>query len=104
MLFAFYRNPSSAESPHRLSGAQIRTQFTGKVLTDGTNWHETYAPGGKLLVEEIGHRASTGAWHTDGDRLCKVRPGTPNDCYEIWSSGDPIELRLGEAPPLEVVL
>ncbi len=103
-LLALECTASFAEALHRLSGAQIRAQFTGKVLTDATHWRETYAPGGKLLIEEMGHAASTGSWRIDGDRLCKVRPGIVDDCYEVWSAGDQVELRLGKHPPLQAFL
>jgi hypothetical protein len=103
-LLVFCRGASRAESLHRLSGAQIRTQVTGKVITDGTHWRETYAPGGKLVVEEMGHSASIGSWRIDGDRLCKIRPGILNECYELWAAGDRVEFRLGEFPPLEAFL
>lgn len=92
---------SRAESFHRLSGAQIRAQVTGKVITDGTHWRETYVPGGKLVVEETGHSPSIGSWRIDGDRLCKIRPGILNERYELWATGDRVEFRLGEFPPLE---
>jgi len=100
-LLVFCSGTSRAESFHRLSGAQIRTQVTGKVITDGTHWRETYAPRRKLFVEEMGHSASIGSWRIDGDRLCKVRPGILNECYEHWIAGDRVEFRLGEFPPLE---
>jgi hypothetical protein len=93
-----------AETLHRLTGSQIRQQFTGKVLTDGTHWRGTYAAGGKLVVSEIGHSPSTGSWRIDGDRLCKVRPGILNACYEVWGAGDRIELHFAGAPPLEAFL
>jgi hypothetical protein len=48
-LVAFGNTASQAHDFRRLSGAQIRTQFAGNVLTDGTHWRETYAPKGKLL-------------------------------------------------------
>lgn len=95
---------SWADQFHRLSGAQIRTQFTGKVLTDGTHWRETYAPGGKLLVEEMGRAASSGSWRIDGDQLCKMRPSVLDNCYEVWGAGDSIEIRLGDFPPLKAFL
>jgi hypothetical protein len=66
-------------------------QFTGKVLTDGTHWRETYVPGGNLLVKETGHAASPGSWRIDGDRLCKIRPGILDNCYEVRGAGDRIE-------------
>jgi len=103
-LLIFGGSASWADQLHRLSGTQIRTQFTGKVLTDGTHWRETYASGGKLLVEEMGHSPSPGTWRIDGDHLCKIRPGILDNCYEVWGAGDRIEFRLGDFPPLEAFL
>ena len=93
-----------AEPLHHWSGARIRAQFTGKMLTDGTHWRETYQPRGKLLIEEMGHEAATGSWHIDGDRLCKLRPGILNDRYEVWGAQYRVELRFGSYPPLEAFL
>jgi hypothetical protein len=95
---------SWAEPLRRLTGSQIRQQFTGRVLTDGAHWRETYTAGGKLIVTEMGHGTSTGSWRVDGDRLCKVRPGILSDCYEVWGAGNQIELRIDHAPPLEAFL
>lgn len=103
-LLVFCSGTSRAESFRRLSAAQIRTQFTGKVITDSTHWRETYVPRGKLVVEEMGHSASIGSWRINGDRLCKVRPGILNECYELWIAGDRVEFRLREFPPLEAFL
>jgi hypothetical protein len=103
-MFLFLCGTSWAEALHRLSGPQIRQQFTSKVLTDGTHWRETYATGGKLIVSEMGHNTSTGSWRVEGDRLCKVRPGILDACYEVWGVGERIELHIGDAPPLEAFL
>ncbi len=62
LCFAFFGDLVRAHAFHRLTGVQIRSQFTGKVLTDGTHWRESYGPGGKLLVEEMGQGTSTGSW------------------------------------------
>ena len=104
ILFFFCCTAALADAFQRLTGAQIRTQFTGKVLTDGTHWRETYTAGGKLSIEEMGRGASTGSWRIEGDRLCKVRPNIMKDCYEVWASGNSIELRGSEWPPLEAFL
>jgi hypothetical protein len=90
-----------AESFHRLKAADIRQQFTGKVLTDGTHWKETYAPGGRFTGGEIGHDTTTGTWRVDGDRLCKTLPDLQNACYEVWSAGSRMELRYGQATAQE---
>lgn len=107
MLLALLTGSGAASPPrvdgplHQLSGAQIRTRFVGKVLTDGTHWRETYATGGKLLIEEMDHAADTGSWRIKGDRLCRVRPEILDDCYEAWGAGDRVELRLRDFPPLQ---
>ena len=93
-----------AETLHRLNGQQIKEQFTGKVLTDGTHWRETYAAGGKLIVSEMGHSTSTGSWRVERNQLCKVRPGILDACYEVWGAGERIELHFEGSPPLEAFL
>jgi hypothetical protein len=100
-LVAVLSGTLHAESPHRLKGAEIRQQFTGKVLTDGTHWKETYAAGGKFTASEMGHGTTTGTWRVDGDRLCKTLPDLANACYEVWGVGNLIELHYGQTTVLE---
>ena len=95
---------SWAEALHRLSGAQIKQLFTGKVLTDGTHFRETYLASGKIVLNEMGHNPATGTWRVNNDQLCKVVPGILDGCYEVWGAGDRIELHFGGAPPLEAFL
>jgi len=92
---------AQAETLHQLASSQIRAKFTGHMLTDDTHWRETYAPGGKLLIEEMGSEASTGSWRTDNDLLCKKRPGVLDECYAVWVAGDRVELRHPKYPPLQ---
>jgi hypothetical protein len=94
---------ASAEDFHRLSGIQIRSVVVGKRITDDTHWSQTVAPGGRLLVRDMG-RASEGTWQIKNDRLCMLRPGILNDCYEVWVTGDAIQLRSDGIPPLTVFL
>jgi len=62
------------------------------------------APGGKVLVRDMG-RTSTGSWHLRNDRLCIVRPRILEDCYEVWTAGDALQLRSPDtAIPLTVFL
>src|ERR1051326_5397237 len=70
-LFVLPLSTARPEALHRLKGPEIRQLFTGKGLTDGTHWKETYAASGKLTAGEMGHDAMNGSWHVDGDRLCK---------------------------------
>jgi hypothetical protein len=92
-----------AQDFHRLSGAQIQSTVVGQRITDDTHWSQTVAPGGRLLVRDMGH-ASTGTWQIKKDRLCIDRPGVLDDCYEVWLAGDAIQLRTKGAMPLTVFL
>ncbi len=81
-----------ARSAHRLSGAEIRVRITGRVITDGAHWSETYERSGKLVVNDVG-TVSTGTWRVERDQLCKNRPGVLDECYAVWLDGDRVELR-----------
>jgi hypothetical protein len=101
---AIFISAAHAEGLHRLTGAEIRQQFTGKMLTDGTHWKETYAAGGRFTASEMGHGTATGTWRVDGDRLCKTLPDLPNACYDVWGAGNRMELRYGQATAQQGVL
>jgi hypothetical protein len=78
----------------KLSGAQIRAEFTGMQLTDGAHWGESYQPGGRLVTEEDRQQKSTGTWGVENDRLCTdLGKDVGRSCYEVWMSGRRVELR-----------
>ena len=94
---------TAAEGFKRLSGAQIRSQFTGKQLTDGAHWGESYQPGGRLVTEEDRQQKATGTWQVKGDRLCiDFGNGGAGSCYEVWMSGRKVELRMPGASEASV--
>ena len=86
---------AAAEEPfQKLSGAQIRVQFTGMQLTDGAHWGESYHPGGRLVTEEDRQQKATGTWQVKNDRLCTdFGKDMGSRCYEVWKSGRKVELR-----------
>ena len=86
---------AAAEEPFKkLSGAQIRAQFTGMQLTDGAHWGESYQPGGRLVTEEDRQQKATGTWQVKSDRLCTdFGKDMGSRCYEVWMSGRKVELR-----------
>ena len=88
----------SDETPFaRLSGKDIRTKVTGKTVTDGAHWSDTFDKAGELVSWSQG-RKSTGKWEIRGDELCIAEePGTDATCYQVWVSGDQISLRLDGA-------
>ena len=88
-------NAAGEEAFRKLSGAQIRAQFTGMQLTDGAHWGESYQPGGRLVTEEDRQQKATGTWRVENDRLCTdLGKDVGRSCYEVWTSGRKVELRL----------
>ena len=96
----------AAEKFQKLSGAQIRTQFTGMQFTDEVHWGEIYEPNGRLVSEEMG-RKRIGTWRIRKDQLCTDfgKDGGSN-CYDVWMSGKKVELRTPGSSdlPMEGVL
>lgn len=77
-----------------LSGREIRLKVIGKVVTDGAHWSDYFDKGGALVSWSIG-RKHTGKWEIRGDELCVTEAaGESATCYEVWSAGDEISLRL----------
>ncbi len=86
---------AAEEAFKRLSGAQIRAQFTGMQLTDGAHWGESYQPGGRLVTEEDRQQKATGTWQVKNDRLCTdFGKDMGRRCYEVWMSDTKVELRM----------
>ena len=97
---------AAVEKFQKLSGAQIRAQFTGMQFTDEVHWGEIYEPNGRLVSEEMG-RKRVGTWRIQKDQLCTEfgKDGGSN-CYDVWMSGKKVELRTPGSSdlPLEGVL
>jgi hypothetical protein len=47
-----------AEEFRRLSAIQIQRLIVGKRITDDSHWSQTVAPGGKLLVRDMGQTST----------------------------------------------
>lgn len=92
-----------AASQRHLSEAEIRSRFIGRVLTDGAHWSETYEKSGRLVVNDVGN-VSTGTWRVADGRLCKLRPGVLDECYEVWIDHDAVELRHTRYAPVLATL
>jgi hypothetical protein len=95
---------ASAEQFRHLSGAEIETRFSGRMLTDDRHWRETYRPDGKLFAEQMGGAPISGLWRAGQDRLCTVLPGIRDTCYAVWLAADRVELRHADYPTVEAFL
>ena len=86
-------NIAWAEQLRHLAAAEIRAHVIGKRITDDGHWSQTFERSGRLIVNDLG-RPSTGSWSIRNDTLCNVRAGILDACYEVWLSGNEIQLRV----------
>jgi len=94
----------AAEKFQKLSGAQIRGSLAGMELTDNVHWRDLYQRNGTVMSTSMG-RKQTGKWRIEKDRLCIEFEKEPiPKCYDVWLSGNEIELRGEGLLPLQGVL
>jgi hypothetical protein len=86
-------NIAWAEKFRHLSAAEIRALMIGKRITDDGHWSQTLERSGRLLVNDLG-RPSFGSWSIKDNWLCIPRPEVIDACYDVWLSGDQIQLHV----------
>ena len=83
----------AVEQFKKISGPQIRAKFSGMEMTDEVHWREAYERDGSFKSRSMG-RTRIGKWLVRKDELCvDVGPGADSGCYEVWVSGNAVELR-----------
>jgi hypothetical protein len=83
----------AVEQFKRISGPQIRAKFSGMEMTDEVHWREGYGRDGVFVSRSMG-RTRIGKWLVENEELCvDLGPGTDSGCYEVWISGNAVELR-----------
>ena len=86
----------------RLSTSQIRTKLAGMEMTDHVHWVEAYRADGTVRTREMGV-TRTGRWRVDANQLCvDLGKEGGQGCYEVWLSGNEIELRIVESSALPI--
>jgi hypothetical protein len=94
----------AAENLQKLSGAQIRTKFSGMQLTDEVHWRYVYDRDGRLRSYSMGTK-KIGKWAIEKDELCLYLNEPDDGCYEVSLSGQRIEMKpSGVGLALEGVL
>src|SRR5262245_36523220 len=94
----------AAEKFQKLSGPQIRAKLAGMEITDEAHWADVFAPNGTPTSYSMG-RKHTGKWRVQKDAVCIDRGSDEGGCYQVWLSGNKVELRReGSNLPLEGVL
>jgi hypothetical protein len=95
---------AAAEKFQKLSGSQIRARFSGMEMTDGTHWADVFLTNGALTTFSMGRKTS-GKWDVQKDELCVDRGKDDAGCYQVWLSGNKVELRReGASLPMEGIL
>jgi hypothetical protein len=93
----------AAEPFRHLTSREIAARFTGMELTDEVHWAYVIERGGRLNIFSMG-RPGTGAWKVDKNELCLDRPPDEARCYEVWVSGQSVQLRREPEIPDEGIL
>ena len=96
-------NNAAADTFRQLKGREIASRFTGMELTDEVHWAYVFDKGGRLNSFSMG-KASTGSWKVDRNELCLDRPPDEPHCYEVWVSGQNVQLRREPDLPDEGIL
>jgi hypothetical protein len=95
---------AAAENTQKLSGSQIRANFTGMQLTDEVHWRYVYDRDGTLRSYSMGTK-KVGKWAIEKDELCLYLQEPDDGCFEVSLSGKRIEMKpSGLGLPLEGVL
>ena len=95
---------AAAENTQKLSGSQIRANFTGMQLTDEVHWRYVYDRDGTLRSYSMGTK-KVGKWAIEKDELCLYLQEPDDGCFEVSRSGRRIEMKpSGLGLPLEGVL
>ena len=86
-----------AEDDFKLLGSrEIQTRVVGKDITDASHWSMYLRPDGALIGAESATRW-TGTWKSEKNKLCMSNPNSKLlDCYDVWMSGEKINLRLNK--------
>ena len=95
---------AAAKNTQKLSGSQIRANFTGMQLTDEVHWRYVYDRDGTLRSYSMGTK-KVGKSAIEKDELCLYLQEPDDGCFEVSLSGGRIEMKpSGLGLPLEGVL
>ena len=76
-----------------LSGAQIRSVLSNKVVTDDQHWGHHYLPDGRVTRAEKG-RVKPGRWAVENGQLCLTFPeisATQAECFHVYRHGNELQ-------------
>ena len=101
--FGLSTAPRAADAFHALKGSEIKAKVAGMELTDGVHWSYVFGRGGRTTSFSLG-KAGAGAWRIQKDELCLTGGPAVPGCYQVWMSGQSVELRREGSIPEEGTL
>ena len=87
----------------KLSGGEIARRLTGMELTDEVHWSYVFQKSGHFTSVSLGTRRM-GTWRVRSDELCLDGGSEGHRCFEIWNTGQRVELRREGILPDEAIL
>jgi hypothetical protein len=93
----------AADKFQRLFGSQIRAKFMGRALTGEVHWYDLFDRDGMLKTHAMG-RKRDGKWWVEKDKLCEDLGKEFRGCYQVWISGNKVQLRSEGRDSVEGVL
>jgi hypothetical protein len=95
---------AGAGEPFRqLKGSEIEARLLGMELTDEVHWAYVFGKAGRFTSVSLGTRG-TGTWRVRTDELCLDGGPDGHRCFQLWSSGQRVELRREGSLPDEGTL
>ena len=91
-VLVFELGAVAADKFHKLSGSQIRSQFTGMELSDGTHWVDMFGENGTLISNSMGKKR-VGKWSVQNNELCLDLEKEISSCFEVWLQAKNAQLR-----------
>ncbi|ACB96129.1 hypothetical protein [Beijerinckia indica] len=81
----------AADTFRQLKQREIRTKIAGMEFTDEVHWAFVFSRDGTLPTFSMGTKR-VGRWRIDRDMLCLDRSISGLHCYEVWISGNALQL------------
>ena len=100
---ALLAHATAEQNLQKLTGVQIRAKLAGLEFTDQTHFYELYERSGRVASSSMGRKRS-GKWRVEKDQFCVEYDTEPAKCYEVWASGNKVELRGEGLLPLQGVV
>ncbi len=93
LILSLLSLPALADDWQPLTGDQIKTALSARVLTYPGGQTQNFYADGRTLYES--DRPQWGQWRVDGDRYCSLWPPSDRwDCYDVAREAKGLDIRF----------